>query len=134
MVIDAADQPHEFKFLYDLDQAIKSKIETIATKIYGAKDVSYSSQADEQIKAYEASGFGGLPICMAKTHLSLSHDPTLKGAPTGFTFPVREVRASVGAGFIYPVCGDMRTMPALPEHPAAERVDIDENGNIVGLF
>ena len=124
----------KFKFLYDLDQPIKAKIETIATKIYGAADVSYTSQASSQIADYEANGFGNLPICMAKTHLSLSHDPTLKGAPTGFTFPVREVRASVGAGFIYPVCGDMRTMPALPEHPAAERVDIDAEGNIVGLF
>ena len=134
MVIEAAEQPSEFKFLYDLDQPIKSKIETIATKIYGAGSVSYTSQADAQIRDYEANGFGGLPICMAKTHLSLSHDPTLKGAPSGFDFPIREVRASVGAGFIYPICGDMRTMPALPEHPAAERIDIDENGNVVGLF
>jgi len=134
MVIDAANQPNEFKFLYDLDQPIKAKIETIATKIYGAAGVSFDSNAEQQIAAYEASGFGGLPICMAKTHLSLSHDPTLKGAPTGFTLPIREVRASVGAGFIYPICGDMRTMPALPEHPAAEHVDIDENGNVIGLF
>lgn len=134
MVIHAAHQPSDFKFLYDLDQSIKAKIEAIATKIYGADGVSYDSFADQQIAAYEANGFGNLPICMAKTHLSLSHDPTLKGAPTGFTLPVREVRASVGAGFIYPICGDMRTMPALPEHPAAEHVDIDENGNIVGLF
>lgn len=134
MVIDAANQPNEFKFLYDLDQSIKTKIETIATKIYGADGVSYEPFADQQIAAYEANGFGNLPICMAKTHLSLSHDPTLKGAPTGFTLPVREIRASVGAGFIYPICGDMRTMPALPEHPAAEHVDIDENGNITGLF
>jgi formate--tetrahydrofolate ligase len=134
MVIAACDEPSDFKFLYDLDQPITTKIETIATKIYGAEGVSYTTQAAEQIRSYEANGFGGLPICMAKTHLSLSHDPTLKGAPTGFVLPVREVRASVGAGFIYPVCGDMRTMPALPEHPAAERVDIDENGNVVGLF
>jgi formate--tetrahydrofolate ligase len=134
MVIAAADEPNEFKFLYDLDQPIRSKIETIATKIYGAKDVYYEPFAEQQIASYEANGFGNLPICMAKTHLSLSHDPTLKGAPSGFTLPVREVRASVGAGFIYPICGDMRTMPALPEHPAAERVDIDENGNVVGLF
>ncbi|MBP9664320.1 MAG: formate--tetrahydrofolate ligase [Pyrinomonadaceae bacterium] len=133
MVIAAAEQPSEFKFLYDLDQPIKSKIETIAQKIYGAEDVWYEPFADQQIKAYEENGFGGLPICMAKTHLSLSHDPKLKGAPTGFTLPIREVRASVGAGFIYPICGDMRTMPALPEHPAAEQVDIDEHGNIVGL-
>jgi formate--tetrahydrofolate ligase len=134
MVIEAAEQPSEFKFLYDLNQPIKAKIETIAKKIYGAEDVWYEPFADQQIKAYEENGFGGLPICMAKTHLSLSHDPKLKGAPTGFTLPIREVRASVGAGFIYPICGDMRTMPALPEHPAAERVDIDESGNIVGLF
>ena len=134
MVVAAADEPSHFKYLYDLDLPIKSKIETIATKIYGAEAVSYSAQADGQIRDYEANGFGGLPICMAKTHLSLSHDPTLKGAPTGFNLPIREVRASVGAGFIYPICGDMRTMPALPEHPAAERIDIDENGNVVGLF
>ncbi len=134
MVIAAADEPNEFKFLYDLDQPIKAKIEIIAKKIYGAADVSYEPFADQQIATYEVAGFGKLPICMAKTHLSLSHDPTLKGAPSGFTLPVREVRASVGAGFIYPVCGDMRTMPALPAHPAAERVDIDAEGNVVGLF
>lgn len=134
MTVAAADEPSEFKFLYDLDQPIAAKIEAIATKIYGAKDVSFTSQAAEQIKDYEANGFGKLPICMAKTHLSLSHDASLKGAPSGFTLPIREVRASVGAGFIYPICGDMRTMPALPAHPAAERIDIDENGNIVGLF
>jgi formate--tetrahydrofolate ligase len=134
LVIAAADQPNDFKFLYELEQSIKSKIEAIATKIYGAEAVSYTSTADAQIKSYEENRFGGLPICMAKTHLSLSHDPMLKGAPTGFVLPIREVRASAGAGFIYPICGDMRTMPALPEHPAAERVDIDENGNVVGLF
>jgi len=134
MVVAAANEPSEFRFLYNLDQPITSKIETIATRIYGAKDVSYSVLAAHQIAEYEANGFGNLPICMAKTHLSLSHDSSLKGAPTGFTLPVREVRASVGAGFIYPICGDMRTMPALPEHPAAEKVDIDEVGNIVGLF
>ncbi len=134
MVIEAANEPNEFKFLYELDQSIKEKIETIATRIYGAESVSFSTDAERQIKDYEANGFGKLPICMAKTHLSLSHDPTLKGAPTGFTLPIREVRASVGAGFIYPICGDMRTMPALPEHPAAEKIDIDENGNIIGLF
>ncbi len=134
LVIAAADEPSEFKFLYELELPIKDKIAAIATKIYGAADVGYTPVADQQIRDYEASGFGNLPICMAKTHLSLSHDPTLKGAPTGFTLPIREVRASVGAGFIYPICGDMRTMPALPEHPAAEHVDIDEDGNIVGLF
>ncbi|NDJ61301.1 MAG: formate--tetrahydrofolate ligase [Chloroflexi bacterium] len=134
MVVSAAETPSEFKFLYALDQPIKAKIEAIATKIYGAADVRYESQAERQIRDYEASGFGNLPVCMAKTHLSLSHDPTLKGAPTGFTLPIREVRASVGAGFIYPLCGDMMTMPGLSEHPAAENVDIDADGNIVGLF
>jgi formate--tetrahydrofolate ligase len=134
MVIAAAEEPSQFKFLYPLEQTIKEKIETIATKVYGAEAVSYTPGADASIASYEANGFGGLPICMAKTHLSLSHDPMLKGAPSGFVLPIREVRASVGAGFIYPICGDMRTMPALPEHPAAEQVDIDENGNVVGLF
>jgi formate--tetrahydrofolate ligase len=134
MVVSAAETPSEFRFLYELDQPIKGKIETIATKIYGAADVVYEPLAEQQIRDYEANGFGSLPICMAKTHLSLSHDPALKGAPKGFTFPVREVRASVGAGFIYPICGDMRTMPGLSAHPAAEKVDLDEDGNIVGLF
>jgi formate--tetrahydrofolate ligase len=134
MTVAAANEPSEFKFLYDLEQPIKAKIEAIATKIYGASGVSYTAQAAKQIQAYEANGFGNLPICMAKTHLSLSHDAALKGAPTGFMLPIREVRASVGAGFIYPICGDMRTMPALPEHPAAEKIDIDENGNVIGLF
>ncbi len=133
MVETAAETPSEFKFLYDLEKPITEKIETIATKIYGAKDVSYSSEAARQIRIYEKNGFGDLPICMAKTHLSISHDPNLKGAPSGFTFPVREVRASVGAGFIYPICGDMRTMPALPSTPGAEKIDIDSEGNIVGL-
>lgn len=134
MVVSAAEQPSEFKFLYDVNQPIKAKIETIATKIYGASDVAYEPLAERQIRDYEANGFGNLPICMAKTHLSLSHDPNLKGAPSGFTLPIREVRASVGAGFIYPLCGDMRTMPGLSDHPAAEKIDIDEDGNIVGLF
>ncbi len=134
MVVSAADQPNQFRFLYDLDQPIKRKIEIIATEIYRADSVAYEPLAERQIRDYEANGFGGLPICMAKTHLSFSHDPSLKGAPTGFTLPIREVRASVGAGFIYPLCGEMTTMPGLPEHPAAEKVDIDENGQIIGLF
>jgi formate--tetrahydrofolate ligase len=134
MVVSACERTgNDFHFLYDLDQPIKAKIEAIATQIYGADGVRYEPLAEKQIRSYESSGFGDLPICMAKTHLSLSHDPALKGAPTGFTLPVREVRASVGAGFIYPLCGDMMTMPGLAEHPAAERIDIDEAGNIVGL-
>lgn len=134
MTVAAADEESSFEFLYDLDQPIVKKIEAIAQKIYGADGVTFTPAAAKQIKDYEANGFGNLPICMAKTHLSLSHDPNLKGAPTGFLLPIREVRASVGAGFIYPICGDMRTMPALPEHPAAERIDIDERGKVVGLF
>ena len=134
-VVEAAEEPTEFQFLYELNQPIKQKIEILAKEIYGAADVSFDAQAESQIKSYEANGFGNLPICMAKTHLSLSHDPNLKGAPTGFTFPIREVRASVGAGFIYPLAGEMRTMPGLSSHPAAERVDIDfETGRVVGLF
>ena len=134
MVVSAAETPSDFRFLYDLDQPIKAKIEAIATRIYGAAGVSYEPTADRQIRDYEANGFGGLPICMAKTHLSLSHEPALKGAPSGFTLPIREVRASVGAGFIYPLCGDMRTMPGLPDTPAAEAVDVDDVGEVVGLF
>ncbi len=130
----ACAQPSDFKFLYRLDRSIKEKIETIAKKIYGADGVEYSPAAERQIGEFERAGFGYLPICMAKTHLSISHDPTLKGAPKGFTVPVREVRASVGAGFIYPLLGEMRTMPGLGTTPAFMNVDIDENGEVVGLF
>ncbi|HRL14526.1 MAG TPA: formate--tetrahydrofolate ligase, partial [Aggregatilineales bacterium] len=108
-------------------------IEKIAHSIYGAGDVVYEAAAEKQIRDYEANGFGNLPICIAKTHLSLSDDPALKGAPSGFAFKVREVRASIGAGFIYPICGEMQTMPGLPKAAAAERIDIDANGEIVGL-
>ncbi len=133
-VIEAAEQPSDFKFLYPLDISIKEKIETIATKIYGASSVSYTKIADKQIAQFTKAGFDKLPICMAKTHLSLSHDPALKGRPTGFDFPIREIRASVGAGFLYPLCGEMRTMPGLPTTPVGEKVDIDEEGKVVGLF
>ncbi len=133
-VVKAAEKKTEFKFLYPLDWPIKKKIEIIATKIYGADGVSYSPEAEKKIDLYTKQGFAGLPICMAKTHLSLSHDPNLKGRPTGFTVPVRDVRASVGAGFLYPLLGQMRTMPGLPKVPAGTRVDIDDDGNIVGLF
>ncbi len=134
MVITACDQPNDFKFLYPIEWTIKQKIEKIATDLYGAGSVTYSQEADRQISTFEKNGFGGLPICVAKTHLSFTADPKIKGAPSGFELPVREVRASVGAGFIYPIIGEMRTMPGLPSSPAAERVDIDENGRIVGLF
>lgn len=134
-VIAACEQPSDFKFLYPLEQSIKEKIETIARKMYGADGVEFSEKAEQQIASYTRNGFDKLPICMAKTHLSLSHDPTLKGAPTGFTVPVREIRASVGAGFLYPLLGTMSTMPGLPTRPAYYDIDLDlETGKVVGLF
>jgi methylenetetrahydrofolate dehydrogenase (NADP+)/methenyltetrahydrofolate cyclohydrolase/formyltetrahydrofolate synthetase len=133
-VVAACEKPSNFEFLYPLDWSIKQKIEHIAKTIYGADGVSYEPLAEEQIANYEKAGFGKLPICMAKTHLSLSHDPALKGVPKGFIVPVREVRASVGAGFIYPLIGKMSTMPGLATHPAYMLIDIDlETGKIVGL-
>ncbi len=134
-VEEACRETNAFHHLYALDKPIKAKIETIAKEIYGAGEVIYEAKADTQIKQYEKNGFGNLPVCMAKTHLSLTADPAIKGAPRGFALPIREVRASVGAGFIYPLVGEMRTMPGLPSHPASERVDIDfETGRVVGLF
>ncbi len=133
-VVEATDEESNFEFLYDIDKSIKEKIETIAKEVYGADGVDYSSKAEKQISDYEESGFGDLPLCMAKTHLSLSHDAEKKGVPTGFTLPVREVRASVGAGFVYPLCGEMSTMPGLPSEPAYMDVDLDDEGNVVGLF
>jgi formate--tetrahydrofolate ligase len=132
-VVEAAEEPSEFALLYPSEASLRQKIETIATRVYGADGVDYSPGAARQLDSYEQNGFGTLPICIAKTHLSISSDPSLRGAPTGWRLPVREVRASVGAGFIYPICGDMRTMPGLPSHPAAERIDIDEDGQVVGL-
>jgi formate--tetrahydrofolate ligase len=133
-VVRATEQDNQFRFLYPLDLPIKNKIEIIASRIYGADGVEYSATANKQIKLYTELGFDKLPICMAKTHLSISHDPKLKGRPCGFTVPVREVRASVGAGFLYPLLGAMRTMPGLPSQPAGMNIDLDEEGNIVGLF
>ncbi|OQA22338.1 MAG: Formate--tetrahydrofolate ligase [Actinobacteria bacterium ADurb.Bin346] len=133
-VIKAAEKPSNFKFLYPLEWPIKKKIETIATKIYGADGVDYLPLAEKKIDLYTRQGFGNLPICMAKTHLSLSHDPNLKNRPTGYKVPIRDVRASVGAGFLYPLLGEMRTMPGLPKVPAGTKVDIDDDGKIVGLF
>jgi methylenetetrahydrofolate dehydrogenase (NADP+)/methenyltetrahydrofolate cyclohydrolase/formyltetrahydrofolate synthetase/formate--tetrahydrofolate ligase len=132
-VMAAAEKPSNFKFLYPLDISIKDKIETIATKVYGADGVDYLPEAEEKVKLYTRFGYDKLPICMAKTHLSLSHDPALKGVPKGFRLPIRDIRASVGAGFLYPLCGEMKTMPALPRQPAFMGMDIDENGVIRGL-
>ena len=133
-VVAACEEPSNFKFLYELNRPIAEKIEKIATEIYGASGIELTPEAKAQIDGYEENGFGYLPICMAKTHLSMSHDPKLKGAPKDFILPVREVRASVGAGFIYPITGTMRTMPGLGTRPAYMNVDIDEDGEVVGLF
>jgi formyltetrahydrofolate synthetase len=133
-VVEACEQPSDFEFLYPLDWSIKEKIEHIAKEIYSAADVEYTEKAESQIASYEKSGFGNLPICMAKTHLSIGHDPDVKGAPSGFTLPVREVRASVGAGFIYPLIGAMSTMPGLATYAAYMGIDLDlETGEVIGL-
>ena len=132
-VKEAAEEPSRFQVLYPDDMALRDKIRTVAEKIYGADGVEFTPSAARQIDTHEAAGFGRLPVCIAKTHLSISSDPKLKGAPKGWTLPVREVRASVGAGFVYPICGDMRTMPGLGTNPAALGIDIDDNGEIVGL-
>ncbi|MBC8092322.1 MAG: formate--tetrahydrofolate ligase [Pseudonocardia sp.] len=132
-VAEAADEPSEFRFLYPDSASLREKIETVAGRVYGADGVDYSPAAARQLDAAERNGFGDLPVCIAKTHLSISSDATLMGAPTGWRLPVREIRASVGAGFVYPICGDMRTMPALGAHPAAHQIDIDADGRIVNL-
>ena len=134
-VIKAAEKPSNFEFLYPLEASIKEKIETICKEIYGADGVDYTPEAEAKIEAYTRLGFDKLPLCMAKTHLSLSHDPTLKGVPTGFRVPIRDIRASVGAGFLYPLLGAMSTMPGLPTRPVFYNVDLDlETGKVVGLF
>jgi len=134
-VVKAAEMPTDFKFLYPLEKSIKDKIETIAREIYRADGVDYSPEAEEQIARYTRLGFDKLPICMAKTHLSFTTDASKKGAPTGFRIAVREIRASVGAGFLYPILGDMRTMPGLPTRPVFYDVDLDlKTGKVVGLF
>jgi formate--tetrahydrofolate ligase len=132
-VAEAAEEPSSFRFLYPDEASLREKIETIAKVVYGARGVEYDLTASRELDSYEKNGFGKLPVCIAKTHLSISSDPALKGAPTGWILPVRRVRASVGAGFIYPICGDMRTMPGLSITPAAHNIDIDEHGQVVGL-
>ncbi len=123
-----------FKLLYPDAAGIKDKIAVIASKLYGAGDVSYTPEAEKQIESLTGQGFASLPLCMAKTPLSLSHDPARKGRPEGFTLPIREVKASVGAGFLIPYCGNISLMPGLPSVPSATKIDIDENGNTIGLF
>jgi formate--tetrahydrofolate ligase len=133
-VAEAANEPTRFAVLYPDSASLREKIHTVATRVYGADGVDYTPTAAKQLDTYETNGYGHLPVCIAKTHLSISSDPTKPGAPTGWTLPVREVRASVGAGFIYPICGDMRTMPGLGSDPAAAHVDLDANDETVGLF
>jgi formate--tetrahydrofolate ligase len=133
-VVEATAEPGEFHMLYDDEATLRQKIEAVATEIYGAEGVDYSAAAASQLDMYERAGFGSFAVCIAKTHLSISSDPALRGAPRGWRLLVREARANVGAGFVYLISGDMRTMPGLSSSPAAERIDIDENGNVVGLY
>jgi formyltetrahydrofolate synthetase len=133
-VVAAADEPNDFRFAYPADASIEEKIRAIATDLYGADDVFLLKTAKEKAATLEAAGLGDLPICMAKTHLSLSHDATLLNAPTGFTVTVRDLRPYTGAGWIVALCGDMQTMPGLGKQPAAFSIDVDADGNIVGLF
>ena len=134
-VVKAAEKPSHFKFLYPLELSIKEKIEIICREIYGADGVDYSPEAEEKIKLYTRLGFDQLPLCMAKTHLSLSADPSKKGVPQGYRIPINDIRASVGAGFLYPLLGEMRTMPGLPTRPVFYDVDLDlETGKVLGLF
>jgi formyltetrahydrofolate synthetase len=134
-VVRATEQPNQFRFLYPLELSIKEKIEKICTEIYGADGVDYLPAAEEKIARYTRLGFDKLPLCMAKTHLSFSHDPALKGVPSGYRIPIRDISASVGAGFLYPLLGEMRTMPGLPTRPVFYDVDLDlKTGKVVGLF
>lgn len=134
-VVRAAEKPSDFRFLYPLDMSIKEKIEIICREIYGADGVDYLPEAEHKIELYTKLGFDKLPLCMAKTHLSFTTDASVKGAPTGFRVPIRDIRASVGAGFLYPLLGEMRTMPGLPTRPVFYDVDLDlETGKVLGLF
>jgi len=133
-VVAACEKPTDFKLLYPDELPIKEKIELICKKVYKAGEVSYDPLADKQIASYKRAGLSHLPMCMAKTHLSLSHDPAVKGVPEGYTIPIREVRAAAGAGFLYPLLGQMRTMPGLPSRPAFLAVDLDEEGEVIGMF
>ena len=133
-VIRLCEEPNDFTFSYDVNEPIKDKIKAIVTKVYGGKDVIFTANAEKQIKTLTELGYDKMPICMAKTQYSLSDDPTLLGAPTGFTVTVRNVKVSAGAGFLVALTGDIMTMPGLPKVPAAERIDVDEDGKISGLF
>ena len=133
-VVQVCEGESQFKFLYDLDKTIPEKIEIISKEIYGADGIELSDLARTQVETYTRQGYSNLPICMAKTQYSFSHDPKLKGVPTGFTVPIRAVRLSAGAGFLYPILGDMQTMPGLGTRPGFWEVGLDEEGRVVGLF
>jgi formyltetrahydrofolate synthetase len=133
-LVDAAEQGSSYAPIYPLEAPIEEKVRAVCTRVYGAEDVVFLPAAQEKIKTFTDNGFHRLPICMAKTHLSLSHDPALKNAPTGFTVPIRDLRPYTGAGWIVALCGDMMTMPGLGKSPAAFAIDIDEAGETVGLF
>jgi len=133
-VVRLCEEPNDFTFAYELDQPIKDKIRAIVTKIYGGGDVAYTAEAEKQITQLTKLGFDGMPVCMAKTQYSLTDDPAKLGAPSGFTVTVRNVKVSAGAGFLVALTGAIMTMPGLPKVPAAERIDVDENGVISGLF
>jgi formate--tetrahydrofolate ligase len=133
-VVEACEQPNTFRLLYEDDEPIQDKIEAVAKRVYGARDVYFYAEAEKKLSQFTADGLGRFPVCMAKTHLSLSSDPTMLNAPEHFTLPVRDIRAYTGAGWLVPLCGDITQMPGLGKEPAALNVDIDAEGRTVGLF
>ena len=134
VVVDACGQDTNFRYTYELEDPVETKFEKVARGIYGADGIELSATARKQLKLFEKLGYGHLPVVIAKTHLSISSDPKRRGAPRDWTLPIRELRLAAGAGYIYAISGDMRTMPGLGEHPSAEKIDINEQGEIVGLF
>jgi formate--tetrahydrofolate ligase len=133
-LVRAAEEPSSFRFLYPEDAPLAAKIETIATRIYGADGVDYAAAARAKLERFEARGYGRFPVCMAKTQFSLSHDPNLKGRPRGYRFQVQDARVAVGAGFVYPLAGSITTMPGYGRSPGGQQVDVDEDGRVIGLF
>jgi formate--tetrahydrofolate ligase len=133
-IVKACEEPRSFRLLYPSEASLKEKIETIATRIYGADGVDYEPLAEQQLAMFEERGYGRFAICMAKTQYSLSHDPALKGRPTGYRFKVRDARVAVGAGFVIPLAGEIMTMPGLGKSPGGARIDIDQDGNVVGMM
>ena len=132
--MQACEQPNEFRLLYEDSAPIREKIDAVATRVYGAADVFFYPEAEKRIDTYTRDGLEQLPVCMAKTHLSLSADPTLLNAPERFTLQVRDIRAYTGAGWLVPLCGDITQMPGLGKTPAALNVDINQDGRTIGLF